>query len=165
MGENLTDADIKKIEEEIKYRELELRPKLLEDLKEAKSQGDLSENFEYYVAKRENNKNNSRVRYLKKLIATANIIEDSSNADEVGINDRVTVYIEEDDEEASYSITTGVRSNSLKDIISIESPMGKALLGRKAGEKIEVRVNDNYSYFVEIRKIEKGAGVSGDITI
>ena len=105
------------------------------------------------------------MRYLKKLIATANIIEDSSNADEVGINDRVTVYIEEDDEEASYSITTGVRSNSLKDIISIESPMGKALLGRKAGEKIEVRVNDNYSYFVEIRKIEKGAGVSGDITI
>ena len=165
MNDNLTKADIAKIEEEIKYRELELRPKLLESLKEARAQGDLSENFEYYVAKRDNNRNNSRVRYLKKMITTANIIDDSSKADEVGINDLVTVYIAEDDEEVSYSIVTGARSNSLEGLVSIESPMGKALLGHKVGDQVEVQVSDSYSFVAEIRKIEKGAGVDGGITV
>ena len=128
MNDQMTASDIKKIEEEIEYRKITLRPKLLEDLKEARAQGDLSENFEYYAAKRANNKNNSRIRYLERMIGTAQIIEDDSKDDEVGINNWVTIYIEEDDAEETYKIVTPIRANSLKGFISIESPLGKALL-------------------------------------
>jgi len=162
MAENLTASDIKKIEEEIEYRKLTLRPKLLESLKEARAQGDLSENFEYYVAKRDNNRNNSRIRYLEKMINTANVIEDTSKEDEIGINSLVTLYIEEDDAEETYKIVTGIRSDSLNGCASIESPLGKSLLHHKVGERVEIRVNDSYSYFVVVRSFKKDVGDDGD---
>ena len=155
MRDKLTRSDIEKMEKEIEYRKLELRPELLEDVKVTRAQGDLSENFEYHAAKRAKNKNESRIRYLENMIRTAQIIEDSSAEDEVGMNSKVTVYVEEDDREEVYKIVTTVRSNSLKGLISIESPMGKALLGRKEGDRVEIRVNDQYSYFVQIRRIDK----------
>ncbi|MBR5598099.1 MAG: transcription elongation factor GreA [Lachnospiraceae bacterium] len=155
MYDRLTASDIKKMEEEIRYRKLNLRKELIEDVKDARAQGDLSENFEYYAAKREKNKNESRIRFLERMIRTAQVIDDSSNESEVGMNDRVEVIYEEDGTVESYRIVTTVRANSLKGLISIESPLGKALVGKKVGDKVEVIVNSSYSYFLEISKIEK----------
>ena len=155
MREKLTEKDVEKIEQEIEHRKLVVRKEAIEAVKEARAQGDLSENFEYYAAKRDKNKNESRIRYLERMIKTAQVISDDSKTDEVGMNNTVTVYVEEDDCEETYRIVTTVRSNSLENLISFESPMGKALMRHKVGDRIEIRVSDNYSYFVVIRKIDK----------
>ena len=127
----------------------------MEDVKETRAHGDLSENFEYHAAKREKNKNESRIRYLERMIRTAEVIDDSSQEDEVGMNNTVEVLIEEDNTVETYRIVTTVRGDSLHNLISIESPVGKALMGHKEGDRVEVKVNDNYSYFMAIRKIIK----------
>ena len=155
MKNQLTKSDIAKIEEEIEYRKLVVRPQAIEAVKEARSFGDLSENFEYYAAKRDKNRNESRIRYLERMVKTAQVIDDSSKEDEVGMNNTVTVYIEEDDEIEKYKIVTSVRENSLKGLISNESPLGKSLMGHKVGDRVEVQVNDKYSYYVVIKEIDK----------
>ena len=154
MGERLTKSDVEKIQAEIEHRKVVKRKELIEAVKEARAHGDLSENFEYHAAKKDKNQNESRIRYLEKMIRTAKIISTDSADDEVGMNNTVTVYFEDDDEEETYKIVTTIRGNSLKNLISNESPLGNALLGHKIGDRCEVKVNDNYSYFVEIRKIE-----------
>lgn len=154
MNNELTKKDIEDMEKEIEYRKLVLRPELLDHVKEARSLGDLSENFEYYAAKREKNQNESRIRYLDRMIRTANIVEDESKEDEVGINKTITIYIAEDDVEEVYKIVTTVREDTLHGLISNESPLGKALLGHKVGDKVEIVVNKDYSYIAEIRKID-----------
>ncbi|MCI5620977.1 MAG: transcription elongation factor GreA [Lachnospiraceae bacterium] len=154
MHNELTKSDIQKMEEEIEYRKLVVRKEAIEAVKEARAQGDLSENFEYYAAKRDKNKNESRIRYLERMIKTAVVVSDESKEDEVGINNTVTVYIEEDDMEETFKLVTTMRGNSLKGLISIESPMGKAVLGHKVGDVVTVEVNPSYSYDVEIRRIE-----------
>ena len=156
MRSELTKTDIKKIREELDYRRITLRPKLLEDVKVARGFGDLSENFEYKAAKQEKNKNESRIRYLENLLKTAIIIDDSSAADAVGLYDRVTVYLEDDDEEETWQVVTTVRQDVLNGLISKESPMGSALLGRKVGERFHVQVNPEYGYYAVVRSIEKG---------
>lgn len=154
MYDELTAKDIQKMEEEIEYRKLVVRKQALEDVKEARAHGDLSENFEYKAAKKFKNENEGRIRYLEKMIRTARIISEESAHDEVGMNNTVELYFEEDDETEIYKVVTTVRSNSLKNLISKESPLGRAIFGRKVGERCEVKVNENYSYFVQIRKIE-----------
>ena len=154
MYDELTPTDIKKMEEEIEYRKLVVRKEALEAVKEARAQGDLSENFEYHAAKKDKNQNESRIRYLERMIKTAKVISTDSAEDEVGMNNTVTVYIEEDDMEESFKLVTTMRGNSLKGLISIESPMGKAVLGHKVGDRVSVKVNDDYSYDVIIRTIE-----------
>ncbi|MDD2981578.1 MAG: transcription elongation factor GreA [Hespellia sp.] len=154
MYDKLTEKDIEKIKAEIEHRKVVVRKEALESVKEARAHGDLSENFEYKAAKQYKNQNESRIRYLERMLKTAVVIEEQSNADEVGLNNTVTVYFEEDNEEETYKIVTTVRGNSLGGLVSIESPIGKALLGHKAGEKVLVKVNDNVSYYVTIKKIE-----------
>ncbi len=154
MYDQLTEQDIQKMKEEIEYRKLVVRKNALEAVKEARAHGDLSENFEYHAAKKDKNQNESRIRYLEKMIRTAKVISTDSADDEVGMNNTVTVYFEEDDEEEVYRIVTTIRGNSLKNLISNESPLGKALMGHKVGERVEVMVDDSYSYFVQIKKIE-----------
>lgn len=154
MHDKLTASDIKRMEEEIEYRKLVLRPQLLEDVKEARSHGDLSENFEYYAAKREKNKNESRIRFLDRMIRTAEVISDASAEDEAGLNNTVTVKFTEDGSVEKYKIVTTVRGNSLEGLISNESPLGKALLGHKVGETVHVAVNAGFGYDVEIMGIE-----------
>ena len=154
MREQLTESDVKKIEEEIQHRKHVIRKEAIEAVKEARAQGDLSENFEYHAAKKDKNQNESRIRYLERMIKTAKVISTDSAEDEVGMNNTVTVYFEEDDEEEVYKLVTTVRGNSLKNLISNESPLGKALLGHKVGDRVEVAVNENYSFYVVIRKIE-----------
>ncbi len=154
MNNQLTLSDIKKMEEEIEHRKIVVRKELLEAVKEARAQGDLSENFEYYAAKREKNRNEGRIRYLERMIKTAEIIDDSSKDDEVGMNNSVKVLIEEDQSVETYRLVTTVRGNSLEGLISNESPLGKALIGRKVGERVYVEVNADYGYYVKVLKID-----------
>ena len=154
MHDKMTKKDIARMEEEIEYRRLVVRRQALEAVKEARAHGDLSENFEYHAAKKDKNQNESRIRYLERMIRTAKIISTDSAEDEVGMNNTVTVYFEEDDAEETYKIVTSVRGNSLKNLISNEAPLGRALLGHKVGDRVLIKVNEDYSYYVEIRRIE-----------
>lgn len=155
MYDELTPSDIKKMEEEIEHRKLVVRPRALEDVKEARAHGDLSENFEYYAAKKFKNQNESRIRYLERMIRTARVISEESAADEVGINNTVTIAFVDDGTEETYKIVTTVRGNSLAGLISNESPLGKALLGKKVGDIAHVQVNPSVEYDVRIVKLEK----------
>ena len=156
MHDELTAVDMQKMREELREREEVLMPKILEDVKFARSFGDLSENFEYKAAKAEQRKNMSRIRYLKQMLASAVVIDAKSDADVVGLFDRVVLYLEEDGEEMTVRFVTTLRQNALEGLISKESPLGEAVIGHKAGERVYVRVNDDYGYYAEIRSIEKG---------
>ena len=153
MYDKLTQSDIDKMMEEIEHRKMVVRKECLEAVKEARAHGDLSENFEYKAAKQDKNRNESRIRYLERMIKTAKIISDKSSSDEVGLNDTVEVYIPEDDETERYKIVTTVRGNSLKGLISIDSPLGKALLGHKVGETVYVKVDERFGYVVSMERI------------
>lgn len=154
MRDKLTENDVVKIKEEIEYRKLVVRKEALEAVKEARAHGDLSENFEYHAAKKDKNRNESRIRYLERMLKTAEIISDESKDDEVGLYNTVEVYFEEDDETEKFKVVTSVRGNSLRGLISTESPIGKAIMGKKVGDRVEIKVNENYSYYVVIKSIE-----------
>ena len=162
MRDNLTKSDIEKMEAEIEHRKVVVRHELLEHVKTARAQGDLSENFEYYAAKKEKNKNESRIRYLERMIKTANVVDDSSADDEVGINNTVTVEFIEDKETETYRIVTTVRVDTFKNMISIDSPLGKALMGHKVGDIVNVKVNENVNYDVKIINIDNTTDDSQD---
>ncbi len=163
MYDKLTRGDIEKMEKEIEHRKLVVRKEALEDVKEARAHGDLSENFEYKAAKKFKNENESRIRYLEKMIKTAQIVEDNSGENEVGLNDTVKIFVEDDQMEEEYKIVTTVRSDALNQMISIDSPMGKALLGAKEGERILIKVNDAVRYYVRILEIQKSDDESEEI--
>lgn len=154
MHDKLTESDIRRMEEEIEHRKLVLRPQLIEHVKEARAHGDLSENFEYHAAKREKNRNESRIRFLDRMIRTAEVISDASAEDEVGINNTVTVEFTEDGSREVFKIVTTVRGNSLEGLISNESPLGKALLGHREGDVVHVEVSAAAAYDVRIVRIE-----------
>lgn len=154
MHNELTKQDIKKMEEEIEYRKLVVRKEALEDVKTARAHGDLSENFEYHAAKKVKNQNESRIRYLERMIKTAVIVSEESAEDEVGMNNTVEVYFEEDDMTETYKLVTTVRGNSLEGLISTESPLGKALLGHKEGDRVYVEVTPGNGYYVVVKSIE-----------
>lgn len=154
MFDKLTKKDIEKMEAEIEERKLVKRKELIEAVKEARAQGDLSENFEYYAAKREKNRNESRIRYLEKMIRTAEIIDDESADDEVGLNNTVTVYFEDEGETERFKIVTTVRGSSLNGYISNESPMGKALMGHKKDDRVFIDMGNGNGYYVVIKEIE-----------
>lgn len=156
MFDELTEIDIKKMKEELEWRLTKVRPEILEDVKLARSHGDLSENAEYHAAKRERGKNESRIRYLRNMIKTAVVIDTSSSSDEVGLFDTVTYYVEEDDCEEQVKIVTTLRRNPFQKIISKESPLGSALMGKKVGDRVCVNIDNGYSYYIVIREIEKG---------
>ena len=156
MHNALTKKDIELMQKELDERRIVLRPKLLEAVKVARAFGDLSENFEYKAAKQEKNKNESRIRYLENMIKTARVIEDHSAADTVGLYDKVTIWLEEDEEEETWQVVTTVRQDVSHGLISKESPMGSALMGKKAGDRICVQVNKSFHYYAVVRSIEKG---------
>ena len=156
MYDELTEIDIKKMKEELEYRITKVRPEILEEVKLTRSYGDLSENAEYHAAKRERGKNESRIRFLRNMIKTAIIIKDTSTSDSVGLFDTVTYYMEEDNCEEQVKIVTTLRRDPFQNIISKESPLGIALMGKRVGDRVAVKVSNDYSYFIEIRAIEKG---------
>ena len=156
MHNELTQIDLDKMKQELDYRRIELRPQLLEEVKIARGFGDLSENFEYKAAKREKNRNESRIRFLENMIRTARVYEDKSDSDSIGLYDKVTLWLPEDEEEEVWQIVTTVRQDPLNGLISKESPAGKALLGKKVGDKVYIQVNKDFGYEVAVRAIEKG---------
>lgn len=162
MAEKLTKSDVEKIKEEIEYRKLVVRKEALEAVKEARAHGDLSENFEYHAAKKDKNQNESRIRYLERMLKTAQIVSDESKDDEVGINNTVELYMEDDDEVETYRLVTSIRGSSLRGLISTESPLGKAILGHRIGDRVYVEINDTAGYYVEIRSIDKSTGDTED---
>lgn len=162
MGDRLTKGDVEKIKAEIEHRKVVVRKEAIEAVKEARAHGDLSENFEYHAAKKDKNRNESRIRYLERMLKNATIIEDNTASDEVGLNNKVTVFFEDDQVEEEYKIVTSVRGNSLKGLISIESPIGRALVGKKTGDRVYVKVNDDVGYYVVIKNISEDLGEDSD---
>jgi transcription elongation factor GreA len=156
MHNELTRQDLEMMRQELDHRRVELRPQLLEAVKEARAFGDLSENFEYKAAKQEKNKNESRIRFLENMIRTAVVVDDSSGEDTVGMYDKVTVFLEDEGETEEWQVVTTMRQDALHGRMSKESPMGKALLGKKTGERFYVQVNDKYGYYAVVKSIEKG---------
>ena len=156
MHDELTRVDMEKMRQELEYRGNELMPRILEDVKTARSFGDLSENFEYKAAKDEQRKNMRRIRYLKQMLASAVVIGTDSAENEAGLFDTVTLFMEDEQEEMTVRFVTTLRQNALEGLISKESPLGKAVLGHKAGERVYVRISEDRGYWAEIRSIVKG---------
>ena len=156
MYDELTRQDLQKMQEEIDYRVQVLRPRLIEDVQTARAFGDLSENFEYKCAKQEKNRNDSRIRYLQRMIKTARVIEDRSRADTAGLYDTVEILMENTGRTRKIQLVTTLRQDALKGLISKESPVGKALMGHRVGDRVQVEVSPEVKYWVEIRAIEKG---------
>ena len=153
MYDNLTESDIEKIKKEIEHRKLVVRPEAIKAVQEARAQGDLSENFEYYAAKREKNSNESRIRYLENMLKTAQVIDHEYSEDEVGMNNTVVLFNERTQKEMTVRIVTTIRANPLKGLISIDSPIGKAVYRHKVGERLSVQLDNGEVYYVEIRSI------------
>lgn len=156
MHDELTREDIEKMQEEIRHRVQDLRPKLIEDVKVARAFGDLSENFEYKCAKQEKNRNDARIRYLERMVKTAHVVEDRSAADEVGLFDKVDILMEQNGKTRSIRLVTTLRQNALEGSISKESPVGRAVLGHKAGDRVFVDMGQGKGYYLTILSIEKG---------
>ena len=156
MYDELTSVDIKKMEEEITYRKVELAPVLMAEMKRTREFGDLSENAEYKEAKREKRKNESRIRYLENMIRTAKVIEIKKADDEIGLFDKVVIFNEKMNAEKEIEIVTTLRQNALLGFVSKESPLGSAIMGHKVGDRVLVKVSDTMSYYVVIKKITKG---------
>ena len=151
MHDELTQVDIDKMKEELQHRIQVLRPQLIEEVKVARSFGDLSENFEYKAAKREKNRNDSRIRYLQNMIKTAVVIDG-------------TFLVEDDGTQETIQLVTTLRQDALKGLISKESPVGKALLGHKVGDRVKIQVSDTFAYYVQIQQVEK-TGEDPDLPI
>ena len=156
MYDEVTEVDIRKMQEEMDYRIRELRPQLIEEVQTARAFGDLSENYEYKCAKQAKNRNDSRIRYLERMIRTAKVIKVQEQADAVGLFDTVTIYNEMLEKEMTVRIVTTLRQDALKGLISKESPVGQALMGHRVGDRVQVAVSPELKYTVEIRSIEKG---------
>ena len=156
MYDELTREDIRKMQEEIDYRVQVLRPKLIDDVQTARAFGDLSENFEYKVAKQDKNRNDARIRYLQRMIKTAKVIEDRSGADTAGLYDHVEILMENTGKRRTIQLVTTLRQDALAGLISKESPVGKAVMGHRAGDRVEVHMENGRTFFVQILSIEKG---------
>lgn len=156
MYDELTRADLQKMQEEIDYRVQVLRPKLIEDVQTARAFGDLSENFEYKCAKQDKNRNDARIRYLQRMIKTARVIEDRSTEETAGLYDHVEILMENTGKKRTIQLVTTLRQDALKGLISKESPVGRAVMGHRAGERVEARMENGSSFYIQILFIEKG---------
>lgn len=154
MYEKLTKKDIELMEAELADRRLNIRPKIMEEVKRCREYGDLSENYEYKAAKQAQRQNDSRMRYLQNMIKTAQIIDEEAHKGGVQLYDRVTLWLPEDEEEMVIQVVSTVRTDPSQGRISLESPLGKAVLGAAVGDVVNVRVSDSYSYDAEVRAIE-----------
>ena len=164
MHDELTQVDIDKMKEELQHRIQVLRPQLIEEVKVARSFGDLSENFEYKASKREKNRNDSRIRYLQNMIKTAVVIDGTSQGEGIALFDKVTFRVEDDGTQETIQLVTTLRQDALKGLISKESPVGKALLGHKVGDRVKIQVSDTFAYYVQLQQVDK-TGEDPDLPI
>ena len=144
----LTYAGLKKLEEELHDLKVVKRKEVAGKIKEAREQGDLSENAEYDAAKDEQRSMEARIEELEKIIKNAEVIDESAyDKDTVSIGSTIKFYDEEFDEELEYRIVGSTESDILKGLISNESPLGKALIGAKVGETVQVESPDGFSRY------------------
>ena len=159
MHNELTEIDIQKMKEELSARKAAAQ-KLREAVKEARALGDLSENDEYRSAKRELGRNNSRIRYLENMLKTAIIVKTDSTEGVVGLFDEIELQYENttdgEPETRKIRLVTTLRNDVFNNCISKESPLGRAIFGRRVGERVNVHVNDKVSYPVIIKSVIKG---------
>lgn len=153
MNDKLTRKDIELMEKELEDRRLRIRPAIMEEVKRTRAYGDLSENYEYKAAKQEQRANDSRMRYLTNMIKTAQIIDEDKQKG-IKLYDKVTLWLPEDEEEMVIQIVSTVRTDPKAGLISLESPLGKMVLGRNVGDVVTVKVNESYSYDAEIKAVE-----------
>lgn len=157
MYDELTQVDIDKMKAEIEHRMTVLRPQIMEEVRTARAFGDLSENYEYKAAKQEMRKNESRIRYLKRMVETARVIPVSAAPEgEAALFDWVTIEYEEDGEQEEIQLMTTLRQDARRGRISKESPLGRALMGRHVGDRVQVAVEGGDSYWVVIRALRHG---------
>ena len=156
MYNELSEVDIRKMQEEIDYRERVVRPKCVEDLATAAAFGDRSENYEYKAAKQELRRCDSRLRYLKRMIATAKVIKADTREGVVGLFDKVEIYYEDEGDTETITLMTTLREDAMNGIISKESPLGRAVMGKKVDDRVLVKVSDDVQYYVQIKSIKKG---------
>lgn len=154
MYEKLTKKDIELMEAELEDRRLNIRPKIMEEVKRCREYGDLSENYEYKAAKQEQRRNDSRMRYLQNMIKTAQIIDETPKGCGVQLYDRVTVWLPEEQREMVLQVVSTVRTDPMQGRVSLESPLGKAVLGAKVGDTVRVQVSESFGYPVQIRAVE-----------
>ena len=157
MYDELTKPDIRKMQEESDYRAQQLTAELSEEVQTARAFGDLSENFQYKCAQQEKNRNDSRIRYLQRMIKPAKVIGDSATADTVGLYDTVEILMENTGRSRTIQLVTTLRQDALKGWISKESPVGRAVRGRKAGERVFVEMENGKGYYLQIKSITKGS--------
>ena len=156
MAQEITEVDIKKIKEELEYRKYTLRPQLHEEVKRTREYGDLSENDEYRCAKRERNRNESRIRYLDRFLLTAKVVKANEHRVGIGLFDIVEFLNERTGATKRVQIVTSLRQDALRGFISKESPLGRALVGRQVGERAEVEIAPGNTYFVTIQSVTAG---------
>lgn len=156
MKNEITEVDVKKINEELAHRKYVLRPQLHEEVKRTREYGDLSENDEYRTAKRERNRNESRIRYLDRLLLTATVVKAGSSNGGIGLFDIVTFRNERTGTERKIQLVTSLRQDALRGFISKESPVGRALMGRRVGECAHVEIAPGNEYDVTILAVEAG---------
>ncbi|MBQ9967343.1 MAG: GreA/GreB family elongation factor [Oscillospiraceae bacterium] len=156
MNNELTKQDIEIMQKESDHLRLVVLPEAIEEVKRTRAFGDLSENYEYKAAKQAQNACKRRIRYLDRMIKSATVIEDDTAEDQVGLFDLVELWFEDDEECQTVSVVTTVRCDPRQGRISKESPMGKALLGKRVGDRFEVAATPTYSYYVQVRAITKG---------
>lgn len=153
----LTYAGLKKYEDELANLKLVRRKEVAQKIKEAREQGDLSENAEYDAAKDEQRDIELRIEELEGLLKNVEVVvEDEIDLDKINIGCKVKVYDVEYDEEIEFRIVGSTEANSLKNKISNESPVGKALIGKKAGETVEVETQAGVIEYkiLEIQRVQ-----------
>ena len=152
----MSQARKDELEQELNYLKTTRSDEVAEQIKIARGFGDLSENFEYKCAKQEKNRNDSRIRYLQRMIKTAKVIEERSEADTAGLYDTVEIYMENTGKSRKITLVTTLRQDALKGLISKESPVGRAVMGAKVGDRVHVDMGGGKGYYVRIDGIEKG---------
>ena len=151
----LTYAGLKALEEELENLKVVKRKEVAAKIKEAREQGDLSENAEYDAAKDEQRDIEARIEEIEKILKNAEVVvEDEVDFDKINIGCSVLVYDKEFDEEIQFKIVGSTEANSLQGKISNESPVGQALLGKKVGDEIQVETQAGVMEY-KVLKIER----------
>lgn len=153
MNNYLTEENVRKLREELDYRMSVVRAKIAKEKLEAAAHGDRSENAEYKEACRNYRENDNRIQYLLTMISTAIIVDEESNdKSTLGLNSKTRIKFVEDDEEDVVTLVTTMDLDLENMCISIESDLGKALMGKKVGDVVEVEAPGG-NYTVEVLEI------------
>ena len=156
MKNEITEVDVKKINEELAHRKYVLRPQLHEEVKRTREYGDLSENAEYKQAKYERNRNESRIRYLENLLRNAVVVSADAPRSGIGLFDFVEYINERTGATRRIQLVTSLRQDAVHGFVSKDSPIGRALFGHREGDRVLIEIAPGNSYYAKVVKVEPG---------